>query len=69
MLLVHGVTNETAKKVAVAEAVDLEFGKESHEVRDHRNLRVIKLNAEAGKTYTFYKYFAVFTDNDPVKAR
>ena len=28
---------------------------------------MIELDAEAGKTYTFYKYFAVYTDNDPVK--
>jgi len=27
---------------------------------------VINLRAEAGKTYRFIKYFAVFTDNDPV---
>jgi nigerose phosphorylase len=27
---------------------------------------VINLKAEAGKTYTFHKYFAVFTDNDAV---
>ncbi len=66
-LLVHGVTNETAKKVAVAEIVDLNFGKEAHKIRDKKNLRVINLDAEAGKTYTFCKYFAVYTDNDPVK--
>ena len=24
----------------------------------------MSLRAEAGKTYTFHKYFAVFTDND-----
>ena len=67
ILLVHGVTGETSKKVAVAEAIDLQFGKESHEVTGKKNLRVIRLEAEAGKTYTFYKYFAVFTDNDPVE--
>ena len=33
ILLVHGVTNETAKQVAVAEAVDLDFGKETHEIK------------------------------------
>jgi kojibiose phosphorylase len=66
VLLVHAVTNETSKKVAIAEAVDLNFGKETHKLGDKKNLRVISLDAEAGKTYTFYKYFAVYTDNDPI---
>jgi kojibiose phosphorylase len=66
-LLVHAVTNEASKNVAIAEAVDLNFGKETHKLGDKKNLRVISLDAEAGKTYTFYKYFAVYTDNDPVK--
>jgi kojibiose phosphorylase len=67
ILVVHAITNETSKKVAVAEAVNLNFGKETHKIGDKKNLRVISLDAEAGKTYTFYKYFAVYTDNDPVK--
>jgi nigerose phosphorylase len=66
LLVVHAITNETFKKVAVAEIVDLKFGKEAHEIKDNKNLRVIDLDAEAGKTYTFYKYFAVYTDNDPI---
>ena len=66
ILLVHAITSETFKKVAVAEIVDLKFGKEAHEIKDNKNLRVIDLDAEAGKTYTFYKYFAVYTDNDPI---
>ena len=67
ILLVHAVTSETAKQVAVAEAADISFGKESHEVKDNRDLRIVELEAEAGKIYTFYKYFAVYTDNDPVQ--
>ena len=66
ILLVQGVTNETGKRVAVAEAVGLDFGKETHATAGKKNLRVITLNAEAGQTYTFCKYFAVFTENDPV---
>ena len=65
ILLVQGLTGETAKRVLVTEAIDLEFGDESHETRDNRNLRVISLQAEPGRTYSFCKYFAVFTDNDP----
>jgi kojibiose phosphorylase len=66
VLLVQGVTNESSKHVVVAEAVELNFGAETNETQDNRNLRVINLRAEAGKTYRFIKYFAVFTDNDPV---
>lgn len=65
-LLVRGVTNETSKNVAVAEIVELDFGIESHKVQDKKNLRAIALNAEAGRTYTFYKYFAVYTENDHI---
>jgi len=66
VLLVHGRTGETGQQVIVVEAVDLGFGEEAHEVKDHRNLRVITFQAEARKTYTFVKYFAVFTDHDRV---
>jgi nigerose phosphorylase len=65
-LVVHAVTSETSKQIAVAETIDLSFGKETHEIKERKNLRVIDLDAEAGKTVTFFKYFAVFTDNDPV---
>ena len=68
VLSISGVTRESGKQVAVAEAVALDFGKETHEVRDKKNLRVITLNAEAGKTYTFQKFFAVVTDNDHAKS-
>jgi nigerose phosphorylase len=65
-LLVHAVTNELGKKVAAAETIDLSFGKETHSTAGNQNLHVIELDTEAGKTYTFYKYFAVFTENDHV---
>lgn len=66
VLLMHGVTHEQAKRVVVAEAVDAAFGEETYEARGNRNLRTIRLRAVAGKTYTFHKYFAVFTDHDAV---
>jgi len=65
-LIVNAITNENSKKVAVAEMVDLAFGKETNKVHGNKNLRVIELDVEAGKTYAFYKYFAVFTENDPI---
>jgi nigerose phosphorylase len=67
VLLVHGVTHETSKKVAVAEIVELNFGKEAHKIKGKKNLRAVDLAVEAGKTCTFYKYFAVYTDNDSIK--
>jgi kojibiose phosphorylase len=66
-LVVGAVTNESAKKVAVAEAVDLTFGKETHKTLGNRNLRIIELSADAEKIYTFYKYFAVYTEHDRTK--
>lgn len=63
-LLVSGTTQEAGKCVAVAEAVFVPFGAESHVTEAGRNLRVIRFAAEAGKTYTFFKYFAVATDFD-----
>jgi nigerose phosphorylase len=66
VLLVEGRTNESSKSVAVAETADIDFGKVTYEFRGNRSLRVVHLRAEAGKTYTFHKYFAVFTDNDAV---
>lgn len=66
VLVVSGTTSEARKAVAVAEAVELNFGKETHKVKNNRNLRQVELFAEAGKAYTFYKYFAVYTSNDPI---
>jgi len=65
-LLVHAVTNELGKKVAAAEMIDCSFGKETHSTAGNQNLHIIELDTEAGKTYTFYKYFTVFTENDNV---
>ncbi len=63
-LVVHALTNENFKRVAVAEEIDLGFGEEAYEFKGNRNLRVISFKAEPGKIYTFHKYFAVVTDND-----
>jgi kojibiose phosphorylase len=67
ILLVQGVTHELGKSVAVAEAVELDFGKETYRTKGRKNLRLISLKVEAHETYTFAKYFAVFTGNDSVK--
>ena len=67
VLVVEGLTNESSKRVVVAEAADIGFGVVTYESGGNRNLRVVHLRAEAGKSYTFHKYFAVFTDNDSVR--
>jgi len=67
ILLVKGATHELGKHVAVAEAVELDFGDEAHQATGRKNLRLIIWNAEAEVSYTFVKYFAVFNGNDPVK--
>src|ERR1017187_5180848 len=67
VLFVEGRTNESSKRVAVAETADIDFGKVTYESRGNRSLRVGHLRAEAGTTYPFHKYFAVFTDNDAVR--
>ncbi|GAA0567637.1 glycoside hydrolase family 65 protein [Rhizomicrobium electricum] len=66
-LLVRGRTNEAGKDVVVAEAAAFGFGEE-RSVRDgKRNLRVVAFAAEPGKTYTFFKVFAVATGFDAIE--
>lgn len=66
VLVTHGRTGELKKLVVVAEAANVDFGATTREVKDNQNVRLIHLKAEAGETYTFTKYFAVFTENDHV---
>jgi nigerose phosphorylase len=64
VLLAQSVTSELSKRVAVAEATDCDFGEAGYTSKGNRNLREFYFIAEAAKTYTFHKYFAVFTEND-----
>lgn len=64
VLTVAGQTSELGVPVVVAEAVDCGFGTETSATGGNRHLRVITFRAEAGRTYTFHKFFAVFTGND-----
>jgi kojibiose phosphorylase len=68
MLLVQGITNEAAKRVAVAEALTGAPGKETQVTSDRKQLHVIRLDLEAGKTYAFQKFFSVYSDNDRAKS-
>jgi len=64
VLLVSGVTHEESKAVAVAELTEGGDGRVGYECKGKRNLRTIGIRAEAGRVYTFVKYFAVFTAHD-----
>lgn len=64
ILVAAGRTNETATPVAVAEVADIPFGSQSHRLEGKKNLRVVRVSAEAGTTYTFHKYFAVHVGQD-----
>jgi len=66
ILLYQAFTNELSKKIAVSEAIEWNIGKETHQLIGKKSLRVIDFDALAGETYTFHKYFAVFTENDPL---
>jgi len=67
VLSLGAVTHEAGKRVAVAEAVAAESGPGRPVTDGKRHLREIVLRAEAGKAYAFTKFFAVFTDHDPIR--
>jgi kojibiose phosphorylase len=67
ILLVQGITGEASKRVTVAEGITCVFGNETRETMGNRILRIIEFNAEANKSYTLYKYFTVYSDNDSIK--
>src|SRR5690606_28651289 len=66
VLSVHGRTHEAGKRVAVAEAVASPWREGEPQREDGRNLRRFSFRAQAGKEYSFEKYFAVFTDHDRI---
>ncbi len=73
VIIVDAKTNEAGIPLAVAEVTDSNFGTEKYIVKNNRSLREIRLTAEAGKTYSFNKYSAVYkgqdtTDNNVKKA-
>ncbi|MDE2183687.1 MAG: glycoside hydrolase family 65 protein [Alphaproteobacteria bacterium] len=63
ILLVSAVTSEASKIVAVAEGIAFGVGRE----RDcDGSLRLVEFAAEAGKTYSLTKFFAVHTEFDRI---
>jgi nigerose phosphorylase len=62
-VLAHGKTHEAGLTVAVAEAIRAPFGAERTIAAEGRKLHAITFRAEAGRTYTFDKIFAVVTGN------
>lgn len=67
VLSLGAVTHEAGKRVAVAEVVSTGLGEGKPMTEGHRHLREITIRAEAGKAYSVDKYFAVFTEHDPIK--
>src|SRR5580692_2998136 len=47
ILVVRGVTHELGKRVTAAEAVELDFGKETYQTKGRKNLRLVSLKVEA----------------------
>ncbi len=66
VLWVEGFTHEAGKRVAVAEAVAARLGDESVVTEGERHLRGFAFRARAGQEYVFEKFFAIYTDNDPL---
>lgn len=66
VLLVSGRTAENRVPVAVAEAIECRFGHQGSRRLGKRHLHTISFRVEPGRTYTFYKYFAVVTGRDAV---
>lgn len=65
VLSLEARTHEAGRRVAVAEAVSPELGDGRAVAEGARHLREMIIEAEAGKTYAFTKFFAVHTDQDP----
>lgn len=68
VLCVEGRTHEAKKQVVVAEAVAADLGPEAAAAEGDRHLRVFTFRVAAGEARTFVKFFAVFTELDPVEA-
>jgi kojibiose phosphorylase len=67
VLLVQARTQENSKTVVVAEAVESGFGQSAGRRIAGKYIREFTFEAEADKTYTFCKYFSVFTGLDPLQ--
>ncbi len=66
VLCVEGRTSEAKKSVAVAEAVTADLGAESAVIERNRHLRTFTVRVAPGQACTCVKFFAIFTDNDPL---
>lgn len=65
MLQTTAVTHQNKDKVVVCETIDTDFDyRESIRKENRRILRCITFSAEAGRTFTLYKWVSVFTGRD-----
>lgn len=68
VIWVEGRTQEARKRVAVAESVAAGFGAGVEADEEQRHLRVFTIEAGAGQSYAFEKFFVICTDNDRLGA-
>jgi len=68
VICVEGRTHESSKRVAVAEAVVASIPETGRSTEQRRCLRRFVFRTEPNCAYTFVKYFAVCTANDPLDA-
>ena len=57
VLLICGVTNEESKNVAVAEAIDIDFGLETRDTEGNRNLQGHRIHGRGGKNLYLRQIF------------
>ena len=65
-LLARGHTHEMSKQVVVAETIDAAFIESKETIEGKHALHILRFSAKPNQLYSFSKYFAVFTQNDPV---
>lgn len=65
-LVIKALTHELGIPVAVVELFDGMIGSFDIMDSEKKYIRKINMEAQAGETYSFYKYVSVYTGNDPV---
>lgn len=65
--ILHAITNENKKSLAVAERIEINFGNGVYNGNSYNSFREISLKIEDEKEYTFVKYVSVFKDRDEVE--
>jgi len=67
VLTLEARTHEAGNRVAVAECVACEWGEGAAVTMGRRQLREFRAEIHAGQSWGFTKFFAVFTEQDPIR--